>query len=164
MHKLIKYIVNNLNINSPNPDKPDNTIKPLYTYEFQRQEGKENYISQIVNDSTLNIVLPIEILKEYKGVNKDYWGKYPSGYTNDYWAGANKACRELNMKLPSLAELRDMVQYAKGGGDETGMIPVTDYWWSEEKDDQYAYHLETPHDYNDYYGSKGKKQKLLCIQ
>ena len=49
----------------------------------------------------------------------------PSGYTNDYWAGAKKACADQGMKLPTKDEL--LALYAKKG--EEG-IPTSGWIWS----------------------------------
>ena len=52
--------------------------------------------------------------------------KNPSGYSSDYWAGANRACAEEGMHLATQQELKDL--YARKG--EEG-IPTSNWFWSQ---------------------------------
>ncbi|MFI3300763.1 MAG: prepilin-type N-terminal cleavage/methylation domain-containing protein [Candidatus Gastranaerophilales bacterium] len=45
------------------------------------------------------------------GSNYQYCGNYPSGYTDDNWAGAMKACIEAGKRLPTMNEITDLHMY-----------------------------------------------------
>ena len=62
-----------------------------------------------------------------------YCGSNPSGNTDDYWAGANKACASEDMRLPTFEELEDL--YARK--DELGLS--ASWWiWSSTKKDKFS--------------------------
>ena len=61
-----------------------------------------------------------------------YCGAKPSDYSSDYWAGANRACAEEGMHLPTIEELRDL--YARKG--EEG-IPTSGVFWSSSEINTY---------------------------
>jgi len=89
-----------------------------------------------------------------------YCGPTPSNYSNDYWAGAKKACVDEGMRLPTIEELRDL--YARKG--EEG-IPTTGWFWSSSEDStKYVLSLDFDNGYEandtgklDSYGS------VLCV-
>ena len=60
------------------------------------------------------------------GVNPEWCGT-PSEYTNDYWAGAKKACADIGMRLPSQQELKQI--YTLGTVDDSNS--ANKYWTSE---------------------------------
>jgi len=63
-----------------------------------------------------------------------YCGPTPSGYSDDDWAGAKKACIDADMHLPTLQELRDL--YTSGA---EGIPTSGEFWSSSEGDAEYAF-------------------------
>ena len=59
-----------------------------------------------------------------------YCSPSPSDYTNDYWAGAKKACADIGMTLASRDELTTIYN-AKG---TVSGVPTTDWFWSSADD------------------------------
>ena len=90
-----------------------------------------------------------------------YCGSSPSGTPNDYWAGAQKACSELGMHLPTIEELDAL--YARYG--EEGIPTYGSFWSSSEDDYDYAYYYTI--DYYDPGRNRAQKSNseiyLLCV-
>ncbi len=60
-----------------------------------------------------------------------YCGPHPSPYTNDYWAGAKKACDSMGMKLPTFDELESLMK------NETWDSKSLNYYWSSTEYSSY---------------------------
>ena len=87
-----------------------------------------------------------------------YCGSYPSEYTNDYWAGANKACKDIGMTLASRSELRDI--YDQKG--ESG-VPTSGWFWSSaEYNSYYAWDKSFDNGYENNY-TKINHFGALCV-
>ena len=63
---------------------------------------------------------------------QNYCGPTPSGYSNDYWAGAKKACAEAGMTLPDRTTLKTIYN---NKSDYT-TLPSTGWIWSSTEDSQ----------------------------
>ena len=90
-------------------------------------------------------------------------GDISSAYTSNYWAGANRACAEEGMHLPTIEELRDL--YARKG--EEG-IPTSGWFWSSsESGASFAWALSFDNgnedDYDSYGGKYTSNNSVLCI-
>jgi len=59
---------------------------------------------------------------------QQYCGPHPSGYTNDYWAGAKKACDEAGMTLPTINEIFSDIYQNKS--NFTSLSQFTDKLWT----------------------------------
>jgi len=62
---------------------------------------------------------------------QQYCGPRPSGYTNDYWAGAKKACDEAGMILPTQSVLHDT--YWVNKANFQSITTATDYFWASDE-------------------------------
>jgi len=89
-----------------------------------------------------------------------YCGRSPSGYNDDYWAGANKACADEGMHFPTIEELLDL--YARKG--EEG-IPTSGYYWSSSENGNFdAYEISFDHGgVNDTSYKLGSNHYVLCV-
>ncbi|MBO6086990.1 hypothetical protein J6P92_01410, partial [bacterium] len=58
----------------------------------------------------------------------EYCKPTPSGYTNDYWAGAKKACADIDMHLATIDELRT-IRFHRGESN----VPDTGTFFSSEE-------------------------------
>lgn len=76
------------------------------------------------------------------GTNAEYCGNVPSESTNDYWAGANKTCKDLGMRVPSYSELLDI--YALGKTEE-GLTPTSGAYWASDEGKNTSAHLAYNH-------------------
>ena len=91
--------------------------------------------------------------------NYDYCKSKPSGYTNDYWAGAKKACADIDMHLATRDELRTI--YAHKGEPN---VPDTGYFWSSEEGWTNGVYLKSFDDtYEPYDDYKGTQYGALCV-
>ena len=61
---------------------------------------------------------------------QQYCGPHPSGFTNDAWAGAKKACDEAGMTLPIQSVLKT---YYDNRANFPSIASATDYFWSSEE-------------------------------
>ena len=95
-----------------------------------------------------------------------YCGTMPSGEAHDRWAGAQKACDELGMRLPSMSELtsiwRKRNQYPE-------IRNVNGFFWASEEttfwDEIKSWILEFDNDtYNNYVSSRFYSRKVICIE
>jgi len=87
-----------------------------------------------------------------------YCGPTPSGDSDDYWAGAKRACAEEGMHLPTIEELRDL--YASG---EEG-IPTSDWFWSSSEDGTYgAWALDFDDGRERNYGKYDSDVYVMCL-
>ena len=59
-----------------------------------------------------------------------YCGPTPSGYSNDYWAGAKKVCDEAGMYLPESAELK---QIYNSKSEYLEIASITDRFYTSEE-------------------------------
>ena len=91
-----------------------------------------------------------------------YCGPHPSGYENDYWAGAKKKCADEGMTLPTDTELKAF--YDANHGQEG--VPTSVWFWSssERSDDPQSIARLV------YFGNgnvtsnyKGGHDSVLCI-
>lgn len=95
------------------------------------------------------------------GINSEYCGTY-SEYTQDAWAGANKACADLGMRLPSSAEANAIYAYLTQE-DYSGINLSDIYYWIGANGDKMAnvFNFST----GILSGSvKKTKYRALCIQ
>ncbi|MBQ8168857.1 hypothetical protein IJZ97_05520, partial [bacterium] len=58
------------------------------------------------------------------GEDYKYCGSKPSGYTSDYWAGANKTCATLGMKLPELGSYDESELYCSTNSAEKTLCGI----------------------------------------
>ena len=62
------------------------------------------------------------------GLNANYCGT-ASGNTSDYWAGGNKTCDDLKMRMPTYAELLEIYNISKKSGNNF----KGEWYWSSEQ-------------------------------
>ena len=69
---------------------------------------------------------------------KKYDPKYDAaGYTSDnYWAGAKKACDDIGMNLPDKSKLQSL--YQAGQKDSSLGLPTSGWFWSSSENDAYG--------------------------
>jgi len=90
-----------------------------------------------------------------------YCGSHPSGSTSDYWAGAQKACDDQGMKLPTKDELSALLIKQA----EKDIPPNTSFWSSTNEGlTEYSIYLY----YNNgqvyiYNAGKSYARSVLCI-
>ena len=91
------------------------------------------------------------LLDTTKDENKKYDSKYAT--SNNYWAGAKKACDDIGMSLPELSKLQSLYK--------ARLLSYGWYWSSSESDNSAAYYMS----YSGYTGLtyKGYKGKVLCV-
>ncbi|MBO6087990.1 type II secretion system protein [bacterium] len=63
------------------------------------------------------------------GSDYTYCSMIPSERTNDYWAGAKKACADIGMTLPSRSDLTTIC----GAQGTNAKVPTTGVFWSNEE-------------------------------
>ncbi len=62
-------------------------------------------------------------------------------YTQDYWAGAQKACDELGLRLPAQSELLSYFHSLKTTADYREIFTAYGYWQSDNARDSYAFYF-----------------------
>jgi prepilin-type N-terminal cleavage/methylation domain-containing protein len=82
----------------------------------------------------------------------------PSGLTNDYWAGAKKACDQQGMKLPTADELKALYNDATWADKPTAW-----FWSSSERSANLAYYVKFDTGYRDDNGKNIIQYHVLCI-
>ena len=95
---------------------------------------------------------------------KKYDPKYDAaGYTSDnYWAGAKKACDELGMSLPDKSKLESI--YKAGQKDSSLGLPTSGWFWSSsEYDALYAYFVGFGDGDTDGDAKGTSYAKVLCV-
>ena len=86
-----------------------------------------------------------------------------AGYTSDnYWAGAKKACDDIGMSLPDKSKLKSI--YEAGKKDSSLGLPTSGWFWSSSE--YYAYNAYLVSFYNggtDYDYKNASYDKVLCV-
>ena len=84
------------------------------------------------NDGTIEINLTGLQLDENKQYDENY------AVTNNYWAGAKKACADMGMSLPTRTQLAQLVSnlYVDSNGN-TVTIGISEYKWGLKIKDEY---------------------------
>ena len=91
---------------------------------------------------------------------KKYCGPTPSGFSDDYWAGAKKVCADNGMKLPSITELQTV--YAEADNVEKDTPSSGGFWSSTEKSYDIAEELNFYRGIiHSYY--KNYQYKVICV-
>ncbi len=96
-------------------------------------------------------------------VDYKYCGSQPSGRTNDYWAGSQKACADKGMKLPTRDELLDIFN------DPNFTEKPTDWVWTSTEEagqSYYAYAVTFDFEENSAYDMSDKKvfqYNVMCV-
>ena len=101
---------------------------------------------------------PLDTTKEE---NKKYDSRH--AISDNYWAGAKKACDELGMSLPKTSKLYSI--YQAGKKDSSLGLPTYGYFWSSEEGiADYAYSTNFSNNGRLSYSLKaGSGEKALCI-
>jgi len=86
----------------------------------------------------------------------------PSGYSNDYWAGARKACDQIGMTLPDKTKLRE-IRATAVANTSSGLPTTGGFWSSTEYGNQSAYRV-TFNDGETYGSRKNFNLAALCIE
>ena len=102
---------------------------------------------------------PLDTTKEE---NKKYDSKYAS--SNNYWAGAKKACDELGMSLPDTSKLKSLAKKTTAEKEQLG-LPTSGWFWSSEevyRGNAYSMYFGNGYTQTDYNGKDGRT-KVLCV-
>ena len=95
---------------------------------------------------------------------KKYDPKYDAaGYTSDnYWAGAKKACDDIGMSLPDKSKLQSLYQASQK--DSSLGLPTSGWFWSSsEASADLAYYVDFTYG-STYYGDKDRSnRRVLCV-
>ena len=95
---------------------------------------------------------------------QQYCGPHPSGRTNDYWAGAKKACDEAGMTLPTQSVLHDT--YWANKSNFPAIASATGGFWASDE------HPSSPQTYGRDVGftngnlgnlNKTNQLRVLCV-
>ena len=70
---------------------------------------------------------PLDTTKEE---NKKYDSKY--AISNNYWAGAKKACDDIGMSLPDISKLKSLQKKTKAEKEQLG-LPTSGWFWSSSE-------------------------------
>ena len=95
---------------------------------------------------------------------KKYDPKYDAaGYTSDnYWAGAKKACDDIGMSLPDKSKLESLAKKTTAEKEQLGLPTSGWFWSSSEFNARAAYYVYfNGGGTDDYY--KGSNLKVLCV-
>ena len=103
--------------------------------------------------------------KAIKDAYDTYCGPHPSGYSNDYWAGAKKHCEAQGMHLPTDTELFAFYNANKSTKGQEGGIPSRGFFWSSSET---SYSPQSGLGVNfvgGYVGGGGKdyQERVLCL-
>ena len=94
---------------------------------------------------------------------QNYCGPHPSGFSNDYWAGAKKACDEAGMTLPIQSVLKTYYNNRANFSSIASVIQGNDYFWAS---DEYSQTIGKNINFTNgslYNLDKYFKVKILCI-
>ena len=100
---------------------------------------------------------------------KKYDPKYDAaGYTSDnYWAGAKKACDDIGMSLPDTSKFYSLNKKTKAEKEQLGLLTDVLYWTSSEDGPHSArvWYMFSPYYVgSDYGGDKEQSdKKVLCV-
>ena len=95
---------------------------------------------------------------------KKYDPKYDAaGYTSDnYWAGAKKACDDIGMSLPDKSKLASL--YEAGQKNSSLGLPTSGWFWSSSEDGATnAYYVYFYNGYTYYFLKSYSSGKVLCV-
>ena len=97
---------------------------------------------------------PLDTTKEE---NKKYDSK--TAISNNYWAGAKKACDDIGMSLPDVSKLQSLAKKTTAEKEQLGLPTTDDSFWSSSE----SYYVF----FNDGYPNNGIKSysygKVLCV-
>ena len=88
-----------------------------------------------------------------------YCGSTPSGFTDDYWAGAQKTCADLGMKLPTAEEFVSL----HNNPNWTEKPTSGTFWTTLENTRHCASFIDFSNSGDVDYESKFDRHNLLCI-
>ena len=90
------------------------------------------------------------------------WNKSIWNDSDNYWAGAKKACDDIGMSLPDKSKLQAI--HGVGKQDSSLGLPTTgEFWSSSEYDAGRAYDVNFGNG-SAYHGDKyGSKDKVFCV-
>ena len=102
---------------------------------------------------------PLDASKEE---NKKYDSKY--AYSNNYWAGAKKACDDIGMSLPDKSKLESLAKKTTAEKEQLG-LPTSGWFWSSSEDDntRNAYGVRFDDGYTTNYVKYNNISKVLCV-
>ena len=139
--------------------KAKNLHRRVSSYFNREQTGKTKKLVNDIRDFTY-IVATSETEAFLIEINliKKYDPKYDAaGYTSDnYWAGAKKACEELGMSLPDKSKLESL--YEAGKKDSSLGLPTSGWFWSSSE-----YNASTAYYVGFYYGDTSYLTKYFSI-
>ena len=94
---------------------------------------------------------------------KKYDPKYDAaGYTSDnYWAGAKKACDDIGMSLPDKSKLQSLYQASQK--DSSLGLPTSGYFWSSEDIANGAYPVSFFNGFPDFCYKFDSYPRVLCV-
>ena len=86
-----------------------------------------------------------------------------AGYTSDnYWAGAKKACDDIGMSLPDKSKLLSLYQASQK--DSSLGLPTSGWGWSSSEGDALgAYYVSFGNGYTSYDYKNRSRYKVLCV-
>ena len=95
-----------------------------------------------------------------KDENKKYDSKY--AISDNYWAGAKKACDDIGMSLPDKSKLQSIYRAAKK--DSSLGLPTSEVFWSSsELNTEYAYDVWFRDGDTIHYCKYCSQDKVLCV-
>ena len=96
-----------------------------------------------------------------KDENKKYDSKY--AISDNYWAGAKKACDDIGMSLPDKSKLLSLGKKTKAEKEQLG-LPTSGWFWSSSEGDALgAYYVSFGNGYTSYDYKNRSRYKVLCV-
>ena len=90
------------------------------------------------------------------------WNKTVYASSDNYWAGAKKACDDIGMSLPDKSKLESI--YKAGQKDSSLGLPTSGrFWSSSEKYVYYAYGVHFDAGNTSYTDKYDSRNRVLCV-
>jgi prepilin-type N-terminal cleavage/methylation domain-containing protein len=130
--------------------KPNKIGKDVYTLNaniFNSCSGIK--VGSLCISSSKESYSPIDTCDGTSEYDKDYTSSVSSNCSNNYWAGAKKACDDIGMRLPTVSELNSLA------GTPATELGMSGYFWSSEQySATHARAVVLPSGATGYFGSK----------
>ena len=89
-------------------------------------------------------------------------GRYNASSDN-YWAGAKKACDDIGMSLPDKSKLQSLAKKTTAEKEQLGLPTSGDFWSSSENNAFVAYTVYFSYGNTNNYSKDGSSIRVLCV-
>ena len=101
---------------------------------------------------------------QFDDMNQEFCGESRSGSAWDYWAGAQKMCRNIGMELASKEDLEKLYALHNEGFEGADVIPSSgEYWSSTEHSKDFADILNFSGNGKSGFNAKTNHYNVLCV-